>query len=214
MRPGCCACCPQTFFFPGTPSFFFFSPLLPPSPLSPQRSWPTLAKPTLARVRVLKVWPSLAITEFGFASTCPKPRLVDKCQSQTCFCVVLLCVVLYCGCVLCWSRFGRRDDSPRAQNVHISGPRRFKHHQNSTKGPPREGRKKVHCGGRGKKNPEIFGFPPFGAPRGSHPDRPPKPTSKTLRRHVGLKRCWPKNGLSQTSRCRRFKPKKFKNVNN
>ena len=49
-----------------------------------------------------------------------------------------------------WGR-GASDDSPRNPNVHISGPRRFKHHQNSTKRPPRERRKKEHCGGRGKK---------------------------------------------------------------
>ena len=33
----------------------------------------------------------------------------------------------------------------------------FKHHQNSTKGPPREGEKNENCGGRGKKKSEILG---------------------------------------------------------
>ena len=42
-------------------------------------------------------------------------------------------------------------DSPRTPNVHFSGPRRFKHHQNSTEGPPREGKKKENCGGRKEK---------------------------------------------------------------
>ena len=64
---------------------------------------------------------------------------------------------------------------PRTPNVHISGPRRFKHQQNSAKGPPRERRKKENCGGRGKKA-QHFGPPPFGAPfflgLGSHPSGP------------------------------------------
>ena len=55
-------------------------------------------------------------------------------------------------------------DNPRTPNVHISGPWRFKHHQNSTKGPQKERRKKETCGGRGKKKREILGPPPFGAP--------------------------------------------------
>ena len=54
-------------------------------------------------------------------------------------------------------------DSPRTPNVHISGPGRFKHHQNSTKKHPREGRKKETCGGRWK-NSEILGSPPFVPP--------------------------------------------------
>ena len=33
---------------------------------------------------------------------------------------------------------GLAHDSPRTPNVHISGPLRFKHHQNSTRRPPRE----------------------------------------------------------------------------
>ena len=35
--------------------------------------------------------------------------------------------------------------------VHISGPRRFKHHQNSTRRPPREGRMNEMRAGEGKK---------------------------------------------------------------
>ena len=64
-------------------------------------------------------------------------------------------------------------DSP-----NISGPRRFKHHQNSTKGPPKRGRKEEHCGGRGEKT-RNFGLPTLlgpilqGAQRG--PPRPPSP---------------------------------------
>ena len=63
---------------------------------------------------------------------------------------------------------GASHDSPRTPNVHISGPWRFKHHQNSTKGPPREGEKNENCGGRGKKSAK------FGAPtlRDLHPSGP------------------------------------------
>ena len=51
------------------------------------RSWPTMAKPTLASVSVLVVWSTLAKTDFG--------------QNRLCvFCVVCLCV----ACVLV-SRF-------------------------------------------------------------------------------------------------------------
>ena len=41
------------------------------------------------------------------------------------------------------------------------GSRRFKHHQNSTRRLPGEGRNKENCGGR-VKNREILGLPPFG----------------------------------------------------
>ena len=53
--------------------------------------------------------------------------------------------------------------------MHIRGSRRFKHHQNSTGRPPREGRKKEKCEGRGKKKRENLGRsgeggPPEGGP--------------------------------------------------
>ena len=59
-------------------------------------------------------------------------------------------------------------DSPKTPNVHISGPRRFKHHQNSTQGPQeREKRKKI-VAEEGKKarnfGPPTLLAPPFGAP--------------------------------------------------
>ena len=73
-------------------------------------SWPTLAKPSLAKPSMAKpMWNRFAPTHLHLPPTCTKPRLVDKCQSQTCFCAVLFCVVLHCGCgccyVVCWSRF-------------------------------------------------------------------------------------------------------------
>ena len=56
-------------------------------------------------------------------------------------------------------RRGFTHDSPRTPNVHISGPWRFEHHQNSTKGPQeRERRKKIVAGG-GKKKARNFGPP-------------------------------------------------------
>ena len=68
---------------------------------------------------------------------------------------------------------GATHDNPRTPNVHISGPRRFKHHQNSTKGPQeRERRKKIVAGG-GKKE-RNFGPPTLrGHPSGPHPSGPP-----------------------------------------
>ena len=59
---------------------------------------------------------------------------------------------------------GVSHDSPSTPNVNISGPWRFKHHQNSTRRPPREGRKKENCGGRGEKSAKFLGLPPFGLP--------------------------------------------------
>ena len=57
---------------------------------------------------------------------------------------------------------GVSHDSPRTPNVHISGPRRFKHHQNSTKRPPRERKKKEKCGGGGKKSAKFWAHHPSG----------------------------------------------------
>ena len=46
--------------------------------------------------------------------------------------------------------------------AHIGGPRRSKHHQNSTRRPPREREKRMKMvAGDGKKS-EILGSPPFG----------------------------------------------------
>ena len=63
---------------------------------------------------------------------------------------------------------GLAHDSPRTPNVHISGPRRFKHHQNSTKGP-RENEERKMWREEGKKKREILGLLPFGA----HPSGAP-----------------------------------------
>ena len=75
--------------------------------------------------------------------------------------------------LLCLVAARASHDSPRTPNVHISGPRRFKHHQNSTKGPPGERRKKErkkdNCGGRGKKSAKFR----TSTLRGLHPTGPP-----------------------------------------
>ena len=68
---------------------------------------------------------------------------------------------------------GLAHDSPRTPNVHISGPRRFKHHQNSTKKTKREEKRIKNCGGRGKKKREILGPHPSGHhSSGPHPSGP------------------------------------------
>ena len=104
---------------------------------------------------------------------------------------------------------GASRDNPRTPNVHISGPRRFKHHQNSTDQQEREKRMKT-VAGEGKKERNFgppalrgptlrgptlrgptlrgsifnrFGPPPFGAStlRGLHPSGPPPFGASTLR---------------------------------
>ena len=93
---------------------------------------------------------------------------------------------------------GASHDSPRTPNVHISGPWRFKHHQNSTRRPPEREERVNICGGREKKKREIlgptprgpifsrFGPPPFGAStlRGPTLRGPPcLPTTDAPRTH-------------------------------
>ncbi len=54
-------------------------------------------------------------------------------------------------------------DSPRTPNVKISGPGASNTAKIPRKDPQERGRKKEHCGGRGKNMREILGPPPFGA---------------------------------------------------
>ena len=60
------------------------------------------------------------------------------------------------------------------QTCAFQGLAHQKHHQNSTIGPPREGRKNENCGGRGKKSAKFWAPPTLQAPRpsGPHPSRP------------------------------------------
>ncbi len=74
--------------------------------------------------------------------------------------VVLLLLSLLVPVGACW--------------CHISGPRRFKHHQNSTQEPQERERRKNFVAGEEKKKREILGPPPFGPhPLGPTPPGPP-----------------------------------------
>ena len=64
--------------------------------------------------------------------------------------------------VCCFGAAGASHDNPRTPNVNISGPPRFKHHQNSTRRPPREGRMKENCGVRRKKSAKFWASHPAG----------------------------------------------------
>ena len=103
---------------------------------------------------------------------------------------------------------GLAHDSPRTPNVHISGPRRFKHHQNSTKGPQERERRKKIVAEEGKKSgkcwaPHPSGLHPSGLhPSGLHPSRlhpsglhPLGPTLRglTLCRPNSTSKNWPKS---------------------
>ena len=142
-------------------------------------SWPTLAKPTLAKTR-------FGQTDFGQNRLWPKPSLTCCVWCVACL-FVCVCVCL-CECVCCvggcWFhgfRYGvscvgvgfkvlALVDSPRAQACTFQGPGA----SNTTKIPPREGRKNENCGGRGEKKREILGSPPFGPPPfGPPPFGPP-----------------------------------------
>ena len=59
-----------------------------------------------------------------------------------------------------------------------------KHHQNATKGPPREGRKKTKCGGRREKT-KFWPLPPFAAPNASEPQ--PSKSHRTTKTAPGTK---------------------------
>ena len=57
---------------------------------------------------------------------------------------------------------GVSHDNPRTPNVQISGSRRFKHHQNSTRRHPK--RQKEQNGGGREKSAKFWASLPFGAP--------------------------------------------------
>ena len=70
---------------------------------------------------------------------------------------------------------GLAHDSPRTPNVHISGPRHFKHHQNSTKKNKREGEKNRKLWREREKKSAKFWAPTVRGPHpsGPHPSGPP-----------------------------------------
>ena len=92
---------------------------------------------------------------------------------------------------------GASHDNPRTPNVNISGPRRFKHHQNSTRRHPKRGKNKRNLWWEREKKREFLGLPPFGAPpfgappfgastlRGSHPSGLPPFGAPTLPTFLG-----------------------------
>ena len=116
---------------------------------------------------------------------------------------------------------GLAHDSPRTPNVHISRPRRLKHHQKRT---PRERKKKDNCGGRREKrakfwashpsglHPSAFGaplfpglgwastLPPFGplSRFGPLPSGPPFGGPTLCGPKIGHGRLWPKPTLAKT----------------
>ena len=82
---------------------------------------------------------------------------------------------------------GLHTTTRELQTCTFERPGRFKHHQNSTRGLPRERRKNEICGGRGKKKREMLGPPPFGDPflgastLRAQPSGPPPFGAPTLR---------------------------------
>ena len=96
------------------------------------------------------------------------------------------------------TRPGRRGSHTTARQpyVHISGPRRFKHHKNSTEGP-QERKKKENCGGRREKKSAKFWAPHpsgphffqvWGNPSGLHPLRPTLGGPKVQHPKIGRNR--------------------------
>ena len=97
---------------------------------------------------------------------------------------------------------GLHTTALRSPNVHISGPRRFKHHQNSTEGLPRE-RQKDRKWEREKEKQSAKIWSPL--PFGPHPSKPhpskPHPSGPALRgptmTHTRSKNGWAKIELAQ-----------------
>ena len=132
------------------------------------------------RFRPIPHWANAASSQFGLSRSDLSTSVKARPVFVSC---VLLCCVVCCACVRCVvGPPGLAHDSPRTPNVHISGPRRFKLHQNSTKGPPRGKNERKLWREREKKR-EILGPPPFGAPPFRAPPflAPPSPRGPTLR---------------------------------
>ena len=100
---------------------------------------------------------------------------------------------------------GLAHDSPRTPNVHISGPRRFKHHQNSTKGPQERERRKKIVAEEGKKARNSGPPPPpFGAPlflwatlQGATLRGPHMSSQNSTSKKAGRSRNWPEIDRAQ-----------------
>ena len=93
---------------------------------------------------------------------------------------------------------GASHDSPRTPNVHISGPRRFKHHQNSTKKTKRESKLWRE---REKKSAKFWAPTLRGStlphPSGPHPSGPHPLGPHPLGPHHDTKNIGQKNGLAK-----------------
>ena len=166
--------------------------LLRPNQLWPKPSLakPSLAKTNFGQNQL---WPepSLVITKFGQYQVWP--HHLWPCLSETKFGLAKLtrigvcfyCVFFFFSLLLFvfidTSFFffpGRRlpghpppgrpppglHDNPRTPNVNISRPRRFKHHQNSTRRPQEREERKKNMWQDSEKKREFLGTPPFGAP--------------------------------------------------
>ena len=103
-----------------------------------------------------------------------------------CVCCCFGCV----GCVVCGAAGALTRQPENSKRAHFRAPALQKPHQNSTKGPPRERRKKENCGGEGKKSAKFCPPPPPPHPSGPHPSAPtlrgPHPSGpppSTLRGH-------------------------------
>ena len=98
-----------------------------------------------------------------------------------------------------WPQTGVMEDFGQTYfgqpNVHISGPLRFKHHQNSTRRHPERHNESETVAGKGRKSakfwaPQHLGFPSGPHPSGPHPSGQVWPKSANK---VGQSRNWPKS---------------------
>ena len=139
--------------------FFFFIRFSPPTaPLRRIAPTPAVMADFGQSDFVLWCWCGFWCCVLFVCCCCCCVLLCCCCVGVVLLCVVLLCVVvlvLCCCCVtllnVCVKAAGVSHDSPRTPNVHISGSRCFKHHQNSTRRHPERDRKNENGSGRGKK---------------------------------------------------------------
>ena len=79
-------------------------------------------------------------------------------------------------------RRGFTRQPENSQRAHFRAPALQKHHPNSTKGPPRERRKKENCGGGEGESAKFWALPPFGPPPFGAP--PHTPTHSNTHPHT------------------------------
>ena len=92
------------------------------------------------------------------------------CVSAVCVsvvCVSAVCVSVVCVCCVCgvFLKAGAlKCTFGLSKRAHFRAPALQKHHQNSTKGPPKRETKRMKIVAGGEKKSEILGPPPFRAP--------------------------------------------------